>query len=151
MVTEIVLPSRDEQIAEYLPAFIQGYCLAMLWANTYTEVGEVDPYAWQTPAADWAWQAFAPDDRSDIRSTCEDFVTANYLDLVGTLAPPEQSGHDFALTRNHHGAGFWDRGYGEIGTRLTAAAHVYGESNAWAYAPGATDADNFAHLDSRDS
>ena len=41
---------------------------------------------------------------------------------------PAQAGHDFWLTRNRHGAGFWDRGLGERGQRLTDAAHVYGES-----------------------
>ena len=46
--------------------------------------------------------------------------------LYGIL--PEQIGHDFWLTRNHHGAGFWDRdlsnGRGEI---LTQIAHSFGE------------------------
>ena len=31
----------------------------------------------------------------------------------------EQIGHDFWLTRNGHGAGFWDRGLGETGKKLT--------------------------------
>lgn len=35
---------------------------------------------------------------------------------------PEQIGHDLYLTSNHHGAGFWDRGLGELGDRLTEAA-----------------------------
>lgn len=43
----------------------------------------------------------------------------------------EQCGHDFWLTRNGHGAGFWDRGYDEAGERLTKAAHSYGEQ--WPY------------------
>ena len=36
------------------------------------------------------------------------------------------AGHDFWLTRNHHGAGFWDRGLGEVGRKLTDKAHEYG-------------------------
>lgn len=32
-----------------------------------------------------------------------------------------QCGHDFWLTRNGHGAGFWDRGLGEVGEALTEA------------------------------
>lgn len=31
------------------------------------------------------------------------------------------AGHDYWLTRNGHGAGFWDRGIGEIGDILTKA------------------------------
>jgi hypothetical protein len=38
-----------------------------------------------------------------------------------------QMGHDFWLTRNGHGAGFWDRGHGQIGTDLTDLAKPYGE------------------------
>lgn len=43
----------------------------------------------------------------------------------------EQAGHDFWLTRNRHGAGFWDRGLGEVGDKLTTAAHSYGDSNLY--------------------
>jgi hypothetical protein len=38
---------------------------------------------------------------------------------------PTQFGHDFVLTANHHGAGFWDRGYGALGDRLTELTHGY--------------------------
>lgn len=51
------------------------------------------------------------------------------------LADPlneERIGHDFWLTRNGHGAGFWDRGYGELGDKLTAAAKAYGSSDLYA-------------------
>lgn len=44
---------------------------------------------------------------------------------------PEQVGHDFWLTRNRHGAGFWDRGLGATGDRLTELAHSYGESHLY--------------------
>ena len=40
---------------------------------------------------------------------------------------PGQFGHDFYLTRNRHGAGFWDRGLGELGDWLTEMSHPYGE------------------------
>jgi hypothetical protein len=54
----------------------------------------------------------------------EPTVAADITDLG---ISPEQAGHDFWLTRNRHGAGFWDRGHGLAGERLTAAAHLYGE------------------------
>ena len=44
---------------------------------------------------------------------------------------PEQVGHDFWLTRNQHGAGFWDSGLGERGDWLTEMAHPYGESSLY--------------------
>jgi len=38
----------------------------------------------------------------------------------------EQAGHDFWLTRNGHGAGYWDRGLGEVGEMLSEAATAFG-------------------------
>jgi hypothetical protein len=37
-----------------------------------------------------------------------------------------QAGHDLWLTRNGHGAGFWDRGLGESGDKMTAKAKSMG-------------------------
>jgi hypothetical protein len=54
---------------------------------------------------------------------CNPELLNRYEELGGT---PEQFAHDFWLTRNGHGAGFWDRGLGEIGTRLTTAAETFG-------------------------
>ena len=47
-----------------------------------------------------------------------------------------QAAHDFWLTRNHHGAGFWDRSYnndedGTKGDKLTDIAHKFRELNAF--------------------
>jgi hypothetical protein len=54
------------------------------------------------------------------------FIGANREDIEAADMTSESVGHDFWLTRNGHGAGFWDRGLGVIGERLTAAAKVYG-------------------------
>ena len=62
---------------------------------------------------------------SQAKSDCEAFQRDNASDLAEWT--DEQAGHDFWLTRNRHGAGFWDRGMGESGDRVTDAAHVYGE------------------------
>jgi hypothetical protein len=40
-------------------------------------------------------------------------------------------GHDFWLTRNRHGAGFWDRGLGQVGDDLTERAHAAGERHLY--------------------
>lgn len=56
-----------------------------------------------------------------------DFFVSQYRELDALATSWGQHGHDFALTRNHHGAGFWDRGYGEAGTRLSDAEQAYGE------------------------
>lgn len=45
----------------------------------------------------------------------------------------EDVGHDFWLTRNRHGVGFWDREekYGELARILTRFAHKAGERHAY--------------------
>lgn len=43
----------------------------------------------------------------------------------------ERLGHDFWLTRNGHGAGFWDGDWSEIGDTLTALCKPYGYCYAW--------------------
>ena len=72
-------------------------------------------------------------ERGSDRSDCRDFFDANRADLrVAHLSGLSWSrlGHDFYLTRNRHGAGFWDeksRGAEADAAldRLTSAAHVY--------------------------
>jgi hypothetical protein len=152
--------------AEYLATFTQHYAIAMLWANTSVRPGENDD-AYDTPAEPSWWMngaddqravsAFDAADQASIREDCEAFIRDNWLDLA--LLPREYgshpdagsnaaaAGHDFALTRNHHGAGFWDRGLGELGDRLTTAAHAFGESSAWCHADDDPASDHLAHLD----
>lgn len=64
------------------------------------------------------------------RAECRDFQW--YCAAAGIeLGDPTQDGHDFYLTRNGHGAGFWDRGYGPRGDALTKAAHTFGSADVW--------------------
>jgi len=57
---------------------------------------------------------------------CAKFQRDN-AELLAQAGDDGQNGHDFWLTRNGHGAGFWDRGYGEVGEKLTKAAKAYRE------------------------
>jgi hypothetical protein len=73
---------------------------------------------------------------AEIVSDCEDFQQSHSALLesaYGTGYSPSQAGHDFLLTRNRHGAGFWDRGLGDIGDKLTEAAHAYGHAEEWGW------------------
>lgn len=53
------------------------------------------------------------------------FVADNYEILIRADVDPAQAGHDFILTANGHGAGFWDRGLGAAGKTLTEACRGY--------------------------
>jgi len=65
----------------------------------------------------------------EAKATCKDFQDINADLLAATGADNGRNGTDFWLTRNHHGAGFWDRGYGEVGNQLSYAAHTFGETH----------------------
>lgn len=55
---------------------------------------------------------------------CSNFQSS-FFDRYHTDWTSEQAGHDFWLTRNGHGAGFWDRGFA-AGDELTKMAKAYG-------------------------
>jgi len=42
-----------------------------------------------------------------------------------------RAGHDFVLTRNGHGAGFWDGDWGEYGDALTKIAQSFPEQHLY--------------------
>jgi len=55
---------------------------------------------------------------------------ADHADDIGSNL--KQAGYDFWLTRNGHGAGFWDGDWPhDVGTRLTKASKVYGTVNLY--------------------
>lgn len=70
---------------------------------------------------------------------CAEFCRSNMVDLIEAEAMGREAdslGHDFYLSRNGHGAGFWDRGLGEVGQRLHEASKVYGECGIQAWLEG---------------
>lgn len=71
----------------------------------------------------------APSALAAIIRDCAAFQEAHAEDIA---TDPSQAGHDFWLTRNGHGAGFWDGDWPEpAATRLTKAAKACGE--VWLY------------------
>lgn len=109
-----------------MDAFTRGYLECALWTS------DPDPGSGEWSASDW-WNIDAIDPACIQRAIedCTAFQNDNAKDLDATGADAERNGHDFWLTRNGHGAGFWDRGYGDVGDRLTTAAHVWGEVNVF--------------------
>jgi hypothetical protein len=96
--------------------FTRAYIEALFW----TEQDNLPD------ATDLATEAMAK-----ISRDCEEFQTRNAATLEAAYKIEDyneaQAGHDFWLTRNHHGAGFWDRGLDVVGKELTAAAHTFPE------------------------
>lgn len=100
---------------------VLGYLECAEWSSTHTlddaSVVELDTYN-----AEYSDQAVlrAVED-------CSRFVESAGPELLRGLAP-DSVGHDFWLTRNRHGVGFWDRGLGTRGNTLAAVAHRFYES-----------------------
>lgn len=101
----------------------------LLWSSTLMEV-EQDPASEYFVAETENWDdvdyPVSPDSVASLQSDLEQFIGLCEADLIASNLSPEQIGHDFILTRNGHGTGFWDRGLGEIGDRLTECAQTFG-------------------------
>lgn len=93
-----------------------GYLDCALWSST----GDDDQ-----PLDVLGVEAIAPETRAKMRAELTDFVLQNQALLKASGLQDTQIGHDFWLTRNGHGAGFWDRGLGQVGVALTLAAHKF--------------------------
>ncbi len=105
-----------------LDKFLLGYTDCALWSS-------MDSYDEGGVPLDTLDCDIAPETLAEMRKDCADFMQANAADLIDI--PPEHAGHDFWLTRHGHGTGYWDRGLGEVGKRLTEACKPYGSVNLW--------------------
>ena len=97
---------------------LHHYIVCALWSSTDDDGDSLDYYDIED---------IDPDTLEAMRADIVDFVESNKELLLSSGQSDEQIGHDFWLTRNHHGAGFLDRGLGDIGEELTKACHVYGD------------------------
>ncbi len=100
--------------------FFDAYITCALWSSADPETDE-----------SYEGCTVAPESLEALKEDCEDFLEVNYdllfrhafCDISGVLT---RAGHDFWLTRNRHGAGFWDGDWGDFGTLLTERSQVYG-------------------------
>ena len=105
-----------------IDTFTKAYIVCALWSSSdNSDEQGGDPLDKNYDASDLAPQTLA-----SMAADCKAFQETNEEDLADL--DDTQSGHDFWLTRNGHGAGFWDRGYPkDQATRLTDASKAYGE------------------------
>lgn len=106
-----------------ITAFVRAYIEAALWStpDDTEEVGDkcLDANFDMRNLSDECLQSCIQD--------CAKFQKENE-ELLSQAGTDEQNGHDFWLTRNRHGAGFWCRDYEKtVGEKLTEAAHDFGE------------------------
>lgn len=118
------LKARSEHPIPVWPEFVDAYLAAALWASAAKDEEQLD--------AKYTIEDFTQEAVDRAVQDANDFIRQNRLILKQASPNKAQHGHDFFLTRNLHGAGFRDHGYGPIGERLANAARAFGPINAYA-------------------
>lgn len=114
----------------YADAFFDHYITTALWSSTNEEPRKREG---ECLDANYSSDDIDPTTLASMRADCDKFIDGltdelrEYIDTDYNTA--ETAGHDFWLTRNGHGAGFWDGDYpDDIGKALTDASKAFGES-----------------------
>ena len=114
-------------------SFFDAYVTAALWSSN----DESDESGGVPLDDNYGPSDIVADTRAEMRSDCARFQKANKKLLREAYArgySKAQAGHEFWLTRNGHGAGFWDRDEldaGGLGKALTAASKKFGGYNLY--------------------
>ncbi len=103
-----------------LNPFQRAYLECALWSSN----DNADDQGGEPLDANYDITDIAPETLAKMLADCDAFE-ASYAELLERAGDRSQNGHDFWLTRNGHGAGFWDRGYGEAGKLLSDACKAY--------------------------
>ncbi len=112
-LAEVELEESHEPVIQDV---LTHYVMAALWST----IGEDD----EPLDSNYSIENIDEQTLETMKSDIEKFVLKNKEAIQESGMSDEQLGHDLWLTRNHHGTGFWDRGYDEdIEEQLTDAAH----------------------------
>ncbi len=110
--------------------FFTAYLEAALWSSN----DESNPLGGFPLDDNYDIEDFTPEALAKMKADCEKFLKDNghlltdencYNTSCPTMA---RAGHDFWLTRHHHGCGFWDGDWEEaVGETLTEKSQEYDE------------------------
>jgi len=104
--------------------FITGYTDAMIMVESQYLYEDLE----FAKKAEVSESDLSEEAKGQIVSDCTRFYEANQE----SFEDDNSAGIDFYLTRNRHGAGFWDGDYPEeTGKSLTESSHRYGEIHAY--------------------
>lgn len=108
--------------------FLASYIESALWSSD----DESTPQGGEPLDKNHSLLDIAPETLEVMKQDCERFRTENDQLLQQAIEQDNASwgiiARDFWLTRNRHGAGFWDGDYPATGDALTEAAHAFGEA-----------------------
>lgn len=109
-------------------AIFNAVYAAYIEAVYFTDTGEDEQPPSDAEMSPHA-QFIAMSDCAEFLAQCVDNgALSEYSESLSTW---EQFGVDFWLTRNGHGAGFWDRGLGVLGDKLSETAKLCGSRDAY--------------------
>ena len=105
----------------YQSQFFESYVECALWSS----VDNADDTGGAPLDDNYGPDDIAPESLAAMAKDCAGFIAASGVEGSRNWSA-EQAGHDFWLTRNGHGAGFWDRGHGAEGETLSKHAKSFG-------------------------
>lgn len=115
-------------VEDYITEAIEGAATALLWQATDASENGGDGFPITDGNGDDSGREYVDRVIAEVPYLTEAvtaFVRGNYSLLWCAGIDGGQCGHDFILTANGHGAGFWDRGNGAVGELLTERCKGY--------------------------
>lgn len=113
----------DQQREEFFQAFVA----AMVWLGTDDNENPMDE--------NHSEQDINPGALTGLKDDCNAFIDQNADLLLEAVTKPgytfANAGHDYLLSRNGHGAGFFDRDLDEVGDKLQEASQDAGTVDAY--------------------
>ena len=119
----------EQRMEDEFQATLTGAVEACLWSTQPTPAYE------DQEVLEYADEYMVPHrERDKLRGTLAYYMRGWFVENYGTICQAtgdnytfEHIGHDFWLTSQGHGAGFWDRGLGEVGDILSDSVDGYGD------------------------
>jgi len=103
-----------------MDTFTRAYIEAALWVSN----DETTPAGGEPLGDNYSVEDIDPQTLLKMLADCQKFQSDHWNKIANNLP---LAGHDFWLTRNGHGSGFWDGDWPESGDILTTACEQYGE------------------------
>lgn len=118
----------DLELDDFTAAYLEcALWSSHAWGEDGEDLGNLDD--------EYGIYDFAPEALAQAVKECRDFRDLCLKEIGPDCFAEwsdEQAGHDFWLTRNGHGAGFWDRGL-KHGDELSKWAKSFGSCDLMAY------------------
>lgn len=121
-----------QSIVENQPSGMDTFTMAYLEAALWSSTDNADESGGEPLDKNYDFGDIADETKQQMIADCNSFQDQAgdmiQVDVASRYSPDEQAGHDFWLTRNGHGAGFWDGDWPEPeATKLTDLSKTFGE------------------------